>query len=64
MNELEKLLALPFGEYMRGCWQHSFDLAGKDPIAMYLYEMVIKEPAAVEAMWARRYWFAKNGEQE
>ena len=63
MTKLEDLLALPFEDYMRGCWQHAFDTAGEDPIAMYLYEMTIKEPAAIEAMWARRYWFNKNGAQ-
>lgn len=64
MTKLEELLALPFDEYMRGCWQHAFDKACKDQIAMYLYEMAVKEPAVVEAQWAKRYWFNKNGAYE
>ena len=64
MTKLEELLDLPFDAYMRGCWQHAFDKAGTDPIAMYLYEMAVKEPATIEAQWAKRYWFHKNGAYE
>lgn len=63
-TKLDKLLNLPFEEYMQECWKHSFEIAGKDPIAMYLYEMQIKEPAAIEAMWAKRYWFNKCNSYE
>ena len=63
-TKLEELLERPFDAYMRGCWQHAFDKAGTDPIAMYLYEMAVKEPAAIEAQWAKRYWFHKNGAYE
>ena len=64
MTKLEELLELPFEEYMHGCWNHAFAKAGTDPIAMYLYEMAVREPAAVEAQWAKRYWFYKNGVYE
>ena len=63
-TKLEELLERPFDAYMRGCWQHAFDKAGTDPIAMYMYEMAKKEPAAIEAQWAKRYWFHKNGAYE
>ena len=64
MTKLEELLERPFDAYMRGCWQHAFDKAGTDPVAMYIYEMAVKEPAAIEAQWAKRYWFHKNGAYE
>ena len=58
-SKLEQILELPFEEYIQACWQHAFDIAGKDPIAMYLYQMTIKEPSSIEAMWAKRYWYNK-----
>lgn len=58
---LEDLLEKPFEEYMTGCWLYVQERSLQDPIMMYVYEMLIKEPAAIEAAWARRYWYHKNG---
>lgn len=61
MTKLEELLALPFEEYMAGCWQHVLDLAMSDTVASVVYQNLLAEPAGMEALWARRYWFHKNG---
>lgn len=56
---LAALLALPFEQYMQGCWDHVRKLALADPVASVVYEHIVAFPAAMEASWAKRYWFHK-----
>ena len=60
-DKLTNLLQLPFEEYMIGCWDHVRNLAINDPIANIVYQEMLSAPAAIEATWARRYWFTKCG---
>lgn len=60
-GKLETLLQLPFEQYMAGCWEHTRELALNDPIANIVYQELLAAPAAMEALWARRYWFSKVG---
>lgn len=60
-TKLDSLLALPFEEYMNGCWNHVRELALNDPVANVVYQHMIEAPASMEASWARRYWFHKCG---
>lgn len=65
MTKLEHILELPFEEYMRECWQHAKDRAAVSPLAAIVYkDMLTAHRADTEAMWARRYWFNKNGAYE
>jgi len=59
MSKLEELLDLPFEEYMAGCWDHVRGMALRDPVASIVYQHMLAAPAAMEALWARRYWFNK-----
>ena len=59
MSKLDEILKLPFEEYMAACWNHMREKALADPIAEIVYLQTISEPAAMESMWARRYWFSK-----
>lgn len=59
MSKLEELLELPFEQYMDGCWKHVREMARQDPIADHVAHHLFAEPAAMEAIWARRYWFHK-----
>lgn len=58
-SKLEAILALPFDEYMKACWQHVHDKAQTSPIAAVVYDWMCKDPASIEATWAKRYWFCK-----
>ena len=60
-DKLTSLLQLPFEEYMAGCWDHVRKMALNDPIARIVYHEMLSAPAAIEATWARRYWFSKCG---
>lgn len=61
MTKLERIIDLPFEEYMIECWKHVHELAAADPIASIIRDHIIAAPAMIEANWARRYWYHKNG---
>ncbi len=60
-TKLQRILELPFEDYMAECLEHVRQLALKDPIANIVYQHMVEAPAACEAQWARRYWYAKCG---
>jgi hypothetical protein len=57
MNEMnEKLLALPFHEYMARRTKFAVDRAQRDNLITIDYAGL----ALLQAMWAREYWLTKN----
>lgn len=58
-TKLEELLELPFDQYLKGCWEHARQLARNDPVTNVVFIHMCAEVNAMEAAWARRYWFNK-----
>ena len=52
---------LPFEQYLEACWEHCAKKAQESPSALYVFGLILHEPATAEALWAKRYWYNKVG---
>jgi hypothetical protein len=59
MRTLEQALDLEFSEYMLWCHDWCRAKAAKDPIFADVYSTAAF--SVLEALWAKRYWYHKNG---
>ncbi|HEX5426545.1 MAG TPA: hypothetical protein VFW94_23560 [Candidatus Acidoferrales bacterium] len=57
---LEQALQQPFEVYMQWCWAFVANRAQVNPLVARLFTYP-GAPEYFEAVWARRYWFARNG---
>ena len=57
--QLDRILELPFEQYMQACWDHAREKAQLSGIGAIVYGHMLQTPAEPEALWARRYWFNK-----
>lgn len=62
--KLDRILQLPFAQYIQECWAHAHERAQVDPLCSIVYGYMRQTPAEAEANWAKRYWFNKVKETE
>ena len=60
MSELDQAMKLPFLDYIAWCHDHMAKASVHDVIVADMYRSG-ESRVFLEAMWARRYWYYKNG---
>lgn len=65
MKTIKEALDLPFEDYIEHCWNFMRDRRENDPVIKMMWPLLTRDGGVefLEAQWAKRYWYHKNGVQ-